>query len=44
MFNEKPFNGKSALPEFPRDEVRAAIVNGIKQAEEQKYDSNTCTN
>lgn len=33
---KKPFNEKSTLPEFPRDEVRAAIVNGIKQAEEQK--------
>ncbi|MFJ8511292.1 DUF4179 domain-containing protein [Lysinibacillus xylanilyticus] len=32
---KKPFNENSTLPEFPRDEVRAAIANGIKQAEEQ---------
>lgn len=42
---KKPFKENSTLPEFPREEVRAAIANGIKQAEEQKkYDSNTCTN
>jgi len=33
---KKPFNENSTLPEFPRDEVRTAIANGIKQAEEQK--------
>lgn len=32
---KKPFNENSTLPEFPRGEVRAAIANGIKQAEEQ---------
>ncbi|MFT9819845.1 DUF4179 domain-containing protein [Lysinibacillus sp. NPDC056185] len=33
---KKPFNENSTLPEFPRNEVRTAIANGIKQAEEQK--------
>ncbi|MFJ7915582.1 MULTISPECIES: DUF4179 domain-containing protein [unclassified Lysinibacillus] len=33
---KKPFNENRTLPEFPRDDVRAAIANGIKQAEEQK--------
>lgn len=33
---KKSFNENSTLPEFPRDEVRTAIANGIKQAEEQK--------
>lgn len=32
---KKPFNENGPLPEFPREEVRAAITNGIKQAEEQ---------
>ncbi|KOP80144.1 hypothetical protein AMS59_01675 [Lysinibacillus sp. FJAT-14745] len=32
---KKPFNDNGTLPEFPRDEVRSAIANGIKQAEEQ---------
>ncbi|MFJ7886758.1 DUF4179 domain-containing protein [Lysinibacillus xylanilyticus] len=32
---KKPFNEKSTLPEFPRDEVRAAIAKGIQQAEVQ---------
>lgn len=32
---KKPFNENGTLPEFPREEVRAAITNGIKQAEEQ---------
>lgn len=38
---KKPFNENSTLPEFPRDEVRAAITNGIKQAEEQTNMSQT---
>ncbi len=38
---KKPFNENSTLPEFPRDEVRAAIANGIKQAEEQTNMSQT---
>ncbi|KOS60297.1 DUF4179 domain-containing protein [Lysinibacillus agricola] len=32
---KKPFNENGPLPEFPRDEVRAAITKGIQQAEEQ---------
>ncbi|MCL1699529.1 DUF4179 domain-containing protein [Lysinibacillus sp. Bpr_S20] len=32
---KKPFNVKGTLPEFPKDEVRAAISKGIQQAEEQ---------
>lgn len=32
---KKLFNENGSLPEFPRDEVRAAISKGIQQAEEQ---------
>jgi len=32
---KKLFNENGTLPEFPRDEVRAAISKGIQQAEEQ---------
>ncbi|MGE7691233.1 DUF4179 domain-containing protein [Lysinibacillus sp. NPDC097214] len=32
---KKLFNENGTLPEFPRDEVRAAITKGIQQAEEQ---------
>ena len=32
---KKLFNVKNGLPEFPRDEVRAAISKGIQQAEQQ---------
>lgn len=32
---KKPFNVDGTLPEFPRDEVRAAFAKGIQQAEEQ---------
>lgn len=32
---KKPFNVDGTLPEFPRDEVRAAFAKGIQQAEEK---------
>ncbi|GEM_PF-554518 len=32
---KKPFNENSTLPQFPRDDVRAAIIKGIQQAVEQ---------
>ncbi|MFJ7733676.1 DUF4179 domain-containing protein [Lysinibacillus sp. NPDC097231] len=36
---KKSFNENGTLPAYPRDEVRAAIANGIQQAEEQSHPS-----